>query len=196
MTNLADPMAIKDNYVYAAGRKLEDGKVVGILQIIDISDVENPSVISESRLANANIYAISIIDQVAYISVGGSIRFLNVSDPHSPRWLENDFTNVGHFEDMEIEGDVVVGGFIYSLEVEIDDDSVNIMPLARLDRDRLDRELCRNGVFSTFNSEGDLMNATCPPSFSNVGANDMAFKNGYVYVVTELAGLLIFKMPQ
>ncbi len=196
VTNLAEPMTIKNNYVYAAGRKLEDGKIVGILQIIDISDIINPIVIHESRLKNMNIFDVSIVDQVAYVSVGGNIRFLNISDPHSPKWLENDLSNVGHFENMEIAGDIIVGGFIYSLEVKIESDSVKIVPIGSLNRDKLDNELCGSGVFPAYDSEHNLISAPCPPSFSNAGANDIAFMNGYVYVVIELAGLLIFKLPQ
>ncbi len=97
---------------------------------------------------------------------------------------------------MEIAGDIIVGGFIYSLEVKIESDSVKIVPIGSLNRDKLDNELCGSGVFPAYDSEHNLISAPCPPSFSNAGANDIAFMNGYVYVVTELAGLLIFKLPQ
>jgi len=78
----AENVIVRDNVAYVAGCR-------GGLQIINISDPENPVIVGESSVEKQDIDAIGLVDNVAYLydHLEGTLRLVDVTDPVTPRHL-------------------------------------------------------------------------------------------------------------
>ena len=74
----ANCLTVKDKYVFAAGK---------YLQIIDVSDIENPF-ITKSMELSSEVFKIEIIENKAYFSTADSLLLVDVSNSISPEVID------------------------------------------------------------------------------------------------------------
>ncbi len=190
LSEIAQPMAISNNYLYTGGRWTdgpEPGQGGSKLQVIDVSDPANPIRVSEVRLQGW-IHDIAIHDNMAFIGLGNGINIIDVSDPIMPQIIRDDLYRIGTFHRIAFEHNILVGGFVWVVQAELAHDTVDVRPLARLDQRKLGNRLC-SGPHTA-----DAEISYCSPIGFHGTSNDIALNNGYVYVATDVNGLLIFNV--
>lgn len=197
-TEIGKPLAVEGNYIYTAHNINTVEKTEAIFQIIEVSNDGLVTILSELSFENARIVDIAVSEGVAFVSGGNNIQFIDVTDPHSPKLLgskQNHQGAIGSFVNIAVDDNILVGDFIYSLHITIDQGLMDVEPLARLDRDKFNSLLCDKRLFPVYQSEFISEKMRCPNSVLRLSPNDVALQNGYVYIATEQAGLLIFKLP-
>jgi hypothetical protein len=190
LSEIAQPMAISNNYLYTGGRWTdgpEPGQSGSKLQVIDVSDPANPIQVSEVRLQGW-IHDIVIHEKIAFIGLGNGINIMDVSDPIMPQIIRDDLYRIGTFQRIAFEHNILVGGFVWVVQAELAHDTVDVRPLARLDQRKLGNRLCSDP------HTADAEISYCSPIGFHGTSNDIALNNGYVYVATDVNGLLVFNM--
>lgn len=193
--DLYEPMAVSDHYILATRRV--NNTAASLFQIIDVVDNTAPVALSEIRIESLWVYGIEVRDDLAYVSAGSGLRILDISDPYVPTMIRDDLTLIGSFAHMDMADNIIVGDFIFALEIELQGQSVDIVPLARLNIEKFMETFCGSDI-SLPNYSGEVKTVLCsvPSASFDQAPNDIAIANGYVYVASKRAGLLIFQIPQ
>lgn len=197
-TDIGEPMAVAGGYIYTAIYRLKEDKKEAFLQIVELSDSGIPIILSELSLGNVGVFDMTVAQEKAIVSVGSGIRIIDVADPRSPKLFEGDvysMGSIGSFANIAVENDILIGDFIFSLQITANQNVVEVEPLARLDQDKFKDLLCDEELFPVYQSEFISDDMPCPNSVLRLGVNDVALKDGYVYVATEQTGLMIFRLP-
>lgn len=189
--DLANPLAVSGNYIYAAEMwSDETERWRSLLQIIDITDSRQPAVIGKVIL-DGWVTDIEVQENRIYLAAGSVLHIVDVTNPAHPVVINSH--RGSFFPAIALENDILVSGFLSAYQIKGQDRNIHIEPIAKLSYPEMESFFCESGQLPLIYFE-DAKQKFCPISFANIQMLDIAIKDGLVYVSTTGKGILVFKL--